>query len=245
MQKPLGIIVARGGSKRVPGKNSRIFCGKPLLQWSIEVGKASRAFDRFIFVTDSKEMAESGRELGVEIPFLEPPELASDTAKIFDVFHYTLSYLRDKEGYRPDWFILLEPTSPGRQPFHIQEVAAIIEARKDSIDSICGMSEGLGNMSAFKAFKKNQNGFLVGYSDETPFRELLKFKNQEVPPSYYINSAIYAFRVANIFSSDPSIWGNRVYPYIMDNKYALDIDTPTDWIVAEAKMQALLAEQKN
>ena len=237
-------MVARGGSKRVPGKNIRNFLGKPLLQWSVEVGKKADAFDRFIFVTDSQEMAELGKKLGMEIPFIEPPELASDTARIFDVFHYTMKWLAEKENYKPDWFILLEPTSPGRQPFHIQEVARIIADNKDSIDSICGVSEGLGNMSAFKSLKKNAEGNLVRYYDEMPFRELLKLKNQEVPPSYYINSAIYAFRVANIFSANPSIWGDKVYPYVMEDKYALDIDTPTDWIVAEAKMKALLEEKQ-
>ena len=243
MCKILGIVVARGGSKRVPGKNIRDFLGKPLIEWTIEIGQKSEVFERFILITDDDKASMVGKKLGIEIPFKEPAELASDTAKIFDVFHYTLSWLRDNDSYNPEWFILLEPASPGRQVFHIQEVVKIIEEGGGDFDSICGISQSLGNTSAFKAMKRISDGSLVGYCSGKSFLELARIKNQDVPPSFFINSQIYAFKTANLFSEkDPSLWGNKTYGYIMDLKYAMDIDTEDDWVVAEGKMKALLGE---
>ena len=72
----------------------------------------------------------------------------------------------------------------------------------------------------------------------------LILRNQEVPKSYYINSAIYAFRASNLFDGSDSLWGDKTYGYVMDNKYSLDIDTPEEWLMAEIKMKKILEEKQ-
>lgn len=240
----LGLVMARGGSKRVSNKNIKDFLGKPLIAWTAEVALKSVLISRWILSTEDGAIAEIGRKYGLETPFTQPRELATDTSTGFQVLQYVLKWLSENEPKNvPDWIVLLEPTSPGRQSFHVEEVVKLIQERAGGIDSICGVSLALGNFSAFKSLQVSDKSLLSRYYDNKPFRELL-FRNQDVPPSYYINSAIYAFKKEYLLPDSISPWGNKVYGYIMDDKYALDIDTPTDWIVAEAKMKALLEERK-
>lgn len=226
----------------MPRKNIKEFLGKPLLVWSIEAGKEAGVFDRFILTTEDEEIAEAGRKYGIEVPFLRPKELASDTAGSFGVIKHAVEWLRENENYEPRWIILLEPSSPGRQIFHIQEVAKIINERND-FDSLIGISETPAHFSYLKQQQRNDKGIITRVGDGAILRNLIH-RNQDVPKSYFINSAIYAFRASNLFDGRDSLWGDNTYGYVMDNKYALDIDTPEDWETAEIKMRKLL-EEKN
>ena len=235
----LGIITARGGSKRVPRKNIKDFLGKPLLTWSVEVGKASGVLDRFILSTEDDEIAEVGRKAGIEVPFKRPEEFATDTSSSLDVIKHAITWLKDNDSYTSEWIILLEPSAPGRQPFHIQEVAKLIKERGQEFDSVVGISKTPGHFSPYKALIQNENG-LVTRTDSVAVRDLTH-RNQDVAKTYYINSNIYAFKSTNLF--DPvksSLWGARTLGYLMDSKYAIDIDTPEDWEMAEFKMGKLL-----
>lgn len=236
----LGIITARGGSKRVPRKNIKEFLGKPLLAWTIEAGKASGVLDRFVLTTEDEEIATVGRQYGIEVPFMRPAELATDTASSYETVRHTVLWLKEHNAYEPDWIILLEPSSPGRQPLHIREVAELIQARGD-IDSVLGISETPGHFSYLKQFACGSEGMITRVGDGALLRNLIH-RNQDVPKSFFANSAIYAFKTANLFDGNNSLWGERTYGYVMDGKYALDIDTPEDWLVAEIKMQLLLKE---
>jgi CMP-N-acetylneuraminic acid synthetase len=239
--KILGLITARGGSKRVPRKNIKEFCGKPLLAWTVEVGKASGVLDRFILSTEDAEIAKVGKDNGIEVPFTRPAELASDTAGSFGVVKHVVEWLHEHEKYEAPWIILLEPSSPGRQTFHLQEIAKLIDERSD-FDSLIGVSETPGHVSFLKQLTPNSNGILTRVGDGAILRNLIH-RNQDVPKSYFINSAVYAFKTKNLFDGNNSLWGNSTYGYIMDSKYALDIDTPEDWLIAEVKMHSLLKEQ--
>lgn len=240
--KILGLIIARGGSKRIPRKNINNFLGKPLLAWSIKVGQQSKVFDKFILSTDDKEIAKIGKRYGIEIPFLRPKNLAKDTTPALPVIKQAVEWLKKNENYKPDWVILLEPSSPGRQFFHIQEVVGIIKRQSGKINSIVGISEVPAHFSPFKALKLLKNGNLVRH-DSVKVKDLIH-RNQDVPQLYYINGNIYAFKISNLFSKDPSLWGNRVKAYLMDNKYSMDIDTPEEWQIAELKMKSLIKNKK-
>jgi CMP-N-acetylneuraminic acid synthetase len=238
--KILGIITARGGSKRVPRKNIRDFCGKPLLAWSIDVGRESGVFDRFILSTDDPEIAEVGRASGVEVPFLRPAEFATDTASSFSVIKHAVDWFRERQGYEAPWILLLEPSSPGRQARHLREVAELL--RKDPpFDSVVGISETPGHFSPQKALILESDHAVVRYGDREIIRNLTH-RNQDVAKTYYINSSLYAFRTKNLSADPPSLWGDRTHGYLMDGAYAMDIDTPEDWAAAEAKMRNLLAQ---
>ncbi|MBI5003535.1 acylneuraminate cytidylyltransferase family protein [Candidatus Kaiserbacteria bacterium] len=241
--KILGLVVARGGSKRLPGKNIKDFLGKPLITWSIQTGIAGGVFDRFVLSTDSPAIAKMAEQAGIEVPFMEPAELASDTARIFDVIVYAVQKLKEIDGYVPDWIILLEPSSPGRQSFHIKEVAQLLKER-NNFDSLVGISKVPGHFSHLKQLARDEQGVVTRVGDGAILRNLIH-RNQDVPESYFINSAIYAFRYSNLFDGNNSLWGNSTYGYEMDNKYAMDIDTQEDWLVAEVKMKMLQIGQQN
>lgn len=236
------IITARGGSKRVPRKNIKNFLGKPLIAWSIEVAKQSGVLDRIIVSTEDKEIAEISKQYGAEVPFMRPAELAQDSTLTLPVIQHAVQWLKDNENYEADWVVLLEPSSPGRQPFHIQEVVSILNKSRKEIDSLAGISEVPSHFSPLKALTRDSADMLVRYNDGAKVRNLIH-RSQDVPVYYHINSAIYAFHVRNFFDNSPSLWGDRVFGYLMDSKYACDIDTPEDWVIAESKfiqlMQAL------
>ncbi len=236
--KILGIITARGGSKRVPRKNIKEFLGKPLLAWSIEIGKEADVFDRFILTTEDKEIAEIGKKYGIEVPFMRPKEFALDTSKSFDAIRHAVEWLKESDNFYPDWIILLEPTSPGRRPFHIREIVEIIKNNQGKIDSIIGISKLPSHYHPLKVLKM-ENGGLVKRQTGKLIRET-EIRNQDFPELYYSNSAIYAFRTGNLFGENPNLWGNKTLGYLMDEKYSMDIDTLEDWLMAEIKMRKLI-----
>jgi CMP-N,N'-diacetyllegionaminic acid synthase len=239
--KILGIITARGGSKRIPRKNIKDFLGQPLLAWTIEVGKKADVFDKFILTTDDREIAEIGRQYGVEVPFLRPKKFAKDTSLSYDAIRHAVDWLYNTHKYIADWIIMLEPSSPGRQAFHLQEVVKLIKT-KNHFDSLLGISETPVHVSFLKQQQVDNKGIMTRAHDGAPMKSII-LRSQEVPKSYFINSSIYAFRTSNLFDGDDSLWGARTYGYIMDPKYSLDIDTLEDWSKAEEKMKKILEEK--
>ncbi|PIR76853.1 MAG: hypothetical protein COU30_05635 [Candidatus Magasanikbacteria bacterium CG10_big_fil_rev_8_21_14_0_10_38_6] len=234
----LGIITARGDSKRLPGKNIKPFHGKPLLAWSIEVGKNANCFDHFILSTDDDDIAAVGKEYCIDVPFMRPAELATDTAGSFEVVKHAVEWMRDNKQYNADWVVLFEPTAPGRQASHVIDVVQLIKEYGNHIDSIVGISKIPAHFSPYKSLVFTEDD-LVASIDGTKVKNFIH-RNQNISPTYYINSAIYAFRVANFYTEDPSLWGDLTKGYLMDEKYAFDIDTPDDWDVATIKMKKLL-----
>lgn len=230
----LGVIPARGGSKRIPGKNIKPFLGKPLLAWTIEVARQSKAFERLILLTDNEAIAEMGKSLGAEVPFMEPAELARDTAYIGDALRWMLGRLAE-EGYLPQDFILLEPSCVGRNVTHIRDVAKIMEERTD-FDSIIGVSEVPAHFSHLKQLNVDDKGIVGRVGDGAPLKNLTH-RNQDVAKSYYINSAIYGFRRKNLFEGDKKLWGESTYGYVMDGNGIVDIDTQDEWDLAEFKIK--------
>ncbi|MCD4762106.1 acylneuraminate cytidylyltransferase family protein [bacterium] len=238
-KKILGIITARGGSKRLPGKNIKKFCGKPLLAWSIDVGKKSQVFDRFILSTDDKKIAKIGRDFDIDVPFTRPDILAQDNSGSFEVIKHTVEWLKTNENFTPDWIILLEPPAPGRQPFHIREVRDIIEKKGNNFDSIVGITKIPGHYNPYKSLIRQNDNSVLNIENK-PLKELVH-RNQDVSEAFFINSAIYAFKTENLFKKEkPSLWGDKTFGYIMDQKYAFDIDTPEDWEIAKIKMKNII-----
>jgi CMP-N,N'-diacetyllegionaminic acid synthase len=236
--KILGIVTARGGSARIHGKNIKDFLGKPLLAWTIEVGLESKVFDRFILSTDDDKILEVGKNYNIEVPFTRPLELATDTASSYEVVKHAVQFLKEKENYEPDWIILLEPSAPGRQVFHIQEVGKLIQ-ENNNYDSIVGVSQVPPHVSHQKQLQRTSQGLVGRVGDNESLRNLVH-RNQDIEPSYYINSNIYAFKVRNLFDGNNSLWGENTYAYVIEEKYAIDIDTPEDWVIGEAKMKQII-----
>lgn len=237
--KIIGLIPARGGSKRIPRKNIKIFLGKPLIYWTIKVAKESKIFDRIILSTEDEEIAKIGKKYGVEIPFKRPKKLATDKADSFSVIRHTLMWLIKKEKYFANLVVLLEPSSPGRRPFHIREALKIIKKNAE-IDSLIGISKVAPNLNPLKILKLGKNNLVFRFTDGEKIKNLIH-RNQELPVVYHINSALYIFRAKNVLKYEGAgCYGEKVYGYLMDPIYDIDIDEPDDWEIAEFKMKKIL-----
>jgi len=136
----LGVIPARGNSKRLPNKHLRQLCGKPLIQWTIEAARRSSLLDAFLVSTDSAEIGDAARKLGAPVPFLRPKELATDDAKSVDVMIHALEWFEDRFAIKPTHIMLLQPTSPLRTDVEIDH-AIMMTLMFPTHDSFVTMGE--------------------------------------------------------------------------------------------------------
>ena len=234
MKKFLGVITARGGSKGIPGKNIKPLLGKPLIVYTIEAAQKSGVLDRLILSTDDPKIAEVAKQYGCEVPFMRPQELATDTASHLEVMRHAVQWLKDKEGYYPEYTAILQPTSPMRQHYHLREaVNLILKTGADSILSVAKLPE---EFSQYKAMMLDKEGYLRLTTGEPIYKRVAR--RQEVVPNYYSAGIIYLFRTDLLFDTqNPNFYGNKVVPYIVEEKYAVDINTPADWQRAETIMR--------
>lgn len=238
-KKILGIIPARGGSKSIPRKNIKPFCGKPLIAWSIQTLKESGVCDRVIVSTDDQEIADTAARFGAEIPFIRPAELAEDTTPTLPVLQHAVSWLKEHEGYNPDYVLLLEPPSVSKRSFHVRETAALL--LKTGADSVISVAEVPGVFSPYWQLRLGTENKIELFTGGT-IKNVIR-RRQDLPKSYYRNSAIYVFKTTCLFLPEPNLYGEDARGYPTDAKYALDIDTPEDWVVAEMLFQKILNEE--
>ncbi|TOA20395.1 CMP-N-acetlyneuraminic acid synthetase, partial [Vibrio parahaemolyticus] len=132
-KKVIAVIPARGGSKRLPGKNTKQLGGKPLIAWSIEAAKKSKYIDRVIISTDCKDIAEVARRYDGDVPFLRPQELAGDTAGTNGVILHVLDQIDESFGY----VVLLQPTSPLRSTEDIDQLLESFDEKTEGVVSVC------------------------------------------------------------------------------------------------------------
>lgn len=239
MTKVLALIPARGGSNSIPRKNIKSFAGKPLIAWSIETAKNSGAVDRVVVTTEDQEIADISKQFGAEIPFMRPMELAEDATPSLPVLQHAVQWLKDNEGYYPDYVLLLEPTSPARKPFHIKEAVDI--ASKSDCDSVIALGEVPGHHNFhWQVELQGDKAVLV---DGSPWHKVIS-RRHDLPMTYFRNGALYLFKPDLLFAPEPSLYGSDVRGYVVDEKYSVDIDTLKDWKEAEPRFLRLLEEQK-
>lgn len=240
--KLLGIITARGGSKGIPGKNIKELAGKPLIAYTIEAAKASGIFDRLILSTDDKEIADFVNRQGVEVPFLRPKELARDDTPTLPVIQHAVGWLKENEGYSPDYVAILQPTAPFRQARHLKE--AFKKLVSTGADSVIGVTEIPGHFSPYWAVLADEQGLGTLFNGE-PIRARIP-RRQDFPQQAYANNgAIYMFKTELLFNSnEPNFYGEKVAVYPMEAKYSVNLDQPEDWEVAERTLRKLRAEEK-
>lgn len=241
MGNVLGIVPARGGSKSIPRKNIKSFAGKPLIAWAVEILKNSEVVDRVAVSTDDQEIAEIAKKYGAEVPFLRPAEFAQDDSPVFLAIQHALRWFRENDGYWPDSVVLIEPTSPGKQPHHIHDMVKMLE--ETGADSVVSVAEVPGVFNPHWQMVRDGDGRLKLFTGG-PVRSVIK-RRQELPQTYYRGSAIYVFRPELLFKPEPSLYGEDVRGYVIDSKYSFDIDTLEDWELAERQFQKILEEEKN
>lgn len=217
----LGLIPARGGSKSIPYKNIVEVAGKPLLAYTVEATRTSQRLTRTILNTDDERIAAAGRTLGVEVPFLRPPEFAQDDTGALPVIEYTLTWFAEHEQYVPDIVVYLQPTSPLRTAAHIDAaVDLLIESGADSVVSIVEVPHQFNPVSVMRM---SENGRLTHYHEGS-----MILRRQDKPVVYARNGpAVIAMRRATILEKK-SLYGDDSRWILMRPEDSLDIDTPFD-----------------
>ncbi|MDP2052211.1 MAG: acylneuraminate cytidylyltransferase family protein [Acidobacteriota bacterium] len=224
------MITARGGSKGVPGKNLKLLAGKPMLAYTIEAARSCDALDRMILSTEDAAIAELGRSLGCEVPFIRPAELSRDDTPHLPVIQHAATWMRDHAGYTPDAVMVLQPTSPLRTSADI--AAAIALLASSGADSVLSVSAVPGHSHPSRTLRLAANGEAVLFATGEPVRKRIN-RRQDLPEAWVMNGAIYAVRAGVLLGADPSLYGDRVVAYRMPAERSISIDDMNDWAEAE------------
>lgn len=233
----LGVVTARAGSKGLPGKNTKPLAGKPLISYTITAAQASGVFDRLILSTDDEGAAAIAREQGCEVPFMRPASLSEDGTPHLPVMQHAVEWLRDRERYRPDWVMILMPTSPLRQPEHITDAVAL--ALASGADSVVSVDEIPAHFNPLRALAVDDDGWARLFVGNRPVKDR-PVRRQDLPQAWVFNGAIYLFRAGLLLdSADPNLYGDRVAAYAMRHPYGHNIDGPDDWAAAERYLAEL------
>jgi len=221
----LGIIPARGGSKRIPSKNIRSLAGKPLLTWTIEATLQSRFLDAAVVSTDDAEIAEIAAEAGLPVPFMRPAELATDTATTFSVIRHALTEWEKHFEAQVDYVVVLQPTSPLRTAEHIdQAVALTLERGAQGIASVCPVEHPPEWMNVLPP-DDSLKGFLPS--------EAMGMRSQDFPQRYRLNGAVIII-AAEAVRAGVDFWElEKTFAYRMDAIDSVDIDSELDFLLAE------------
>jgi CMP-N-acetylneuraminic acid synthetase len=221
----LATIPARAGSKRLPGKNLRPLGGQPLIAYAIRAALACGAVDRVVVSTEDAAIAGVARDYGASV-VARPAELATDEANLGPVCRHALAEIERIDGRRYEIHVLLQPTSPFRTARHIREgLDRLLEGGVDSVQSVRpAMEHPLWTLRLEDGLVRP---YLSGNGSPAARRK------QELPPAYYPNGALYiAFR--RVLVERGEVLGERIAPLAMSTEASIDIDTPFDFLVAEA-----------
>ncbi len=231
-KKILGFIPARAGSKRVPLKNIKPLCGKPLIGYTVEAALQSRYIDRVVVSTDSSELADVARQYGAEIPFLRPSEIAQSTSTEMQFFTHALQWFKEKEDYEPDVIVLLYPTSPFRKTATIDRAIELFIAHPeaDSLRSITACTE-----HPYKMWTINDDNLLESFV-KTDIKNAHTLSYSMLPEVYIQNASIYITKPSTIYEKG-SPTGDVIIPFVMDALESIDINIPLDFKLAEIMME--------
>ena len=229
----VAIITARGGSKRIPGKNIKDFCGKPIMAYAIAAALDSGLFDEVMVSTDSPEIAEIAKAHGASVPFMRSPSASDDYATTADVLHEVLSAYAEREKSF-DFMCCLYPTAP------------FVTAEKLRVAHTAFMESGADMLEPVVAFSyPPQRSFsivagLLAYN----YPEHVRTRSQDLPTWYHDAGQFYFYRVEAFRrsvegSSEQGGYDLRCVPFVMNEMEVQDIDTLMDWQLAEAKYRLL------
>jgi CMP-N,N'-diacetyllegionaminic acid synthase len=227
----LAIIIARGGSQRVPNKNIRLLGGKPLLAYSIQGARQSCYVKRVVVSTDSDAIAEVAMKEGAEVPFRRPNEIAQSHSTELQAMEHALGWFRDHERYEPELVALLRPTSPFRTTATIDRA---IELLMNDRTAHCVRTVKLCSEHPHKMWVMDQDGHrirsLIPVEQKLPEAHTLSY--QLLPTVYIQNASMDVFRASNIWNLR-STTGTEIIPLVNDELESLDINTEIDFLLAE------------
>lgn len=221
--KTLWLIPARGGSKGIPNKNLKPFCGESLVSRAVKQALlCARSEDTIFLSTESEEIKAEGERNGIEIPFLRPDELASDTASTYSVILHVLDELK-KLGKEFEKVVLLQPTSPFRT---LEDIKRSLSLWTPGIDMVVSVTESKSN-PYFNLFETNPEGFLIHSKGDGEYS-----RRQDAPKVWEYNGAVYVMSTGSLLKYPMSHF-KKIIPFEMPSSRSIDLDTPQDWEIAE------------
>jgi len=221
----LGIIPARGGSKGVPNKNVKLLNGKPLLQYTTDVALQCNGLSKVILSSDDDKIIKVAKDLGIEVPFIRPNNLAQDASPTLPVILHALEFF-DKQGESFDAVCLLQVTSPFRTVDFLDK--AIEKFIKQDSDSLISVLEVPHEFNPHWVFEVNKIGELKIATGE---KDIIS-RRQELPKSYHRDGCIYITKTA-VLKEQKSLFGQKISYIESSQKHHVNIDTMDDWRRAE------------
>lgn len=219
------LIPARGGSKRLPGKNIKLLHNKPLISWTIEAGLKAGLSNYVVVSTDDVKIADIAKDSGALVPFIRPNELSGDTAKSIDVVLHAIDFFEKQDIYFQH-LMLLQPTSPARDALHIQAAYDLFKNKgADGIVSVCPVdhsplwSNTLPEDHSMKDFMP---------------QNLSQLRSQDLPQYYRINGALYIYKIDKLKNQKSFFYDESVFAYPMPTECSIDIDHEIDFEIAKA-----------
>ena len=222
------VIPARGGSKRIPGKNIKPFCGKPMIAWSIEAAKKSQLFDHILVSTDDQEIAEVAKTFGAEVPFMRPAKLADDYAGTIEVIGHAVAWMQ-AQLWPLDAVCCIYATAALLQPEDLKRGWETL----DSGDWSYAFSVTEYASPIFRSFKEHPEGGL-----EMFFPEKWEMRSQDLPVALHDAAQFYWGR-PEAWMNNLQIFDQHSCPVKIPSWRVQDVDTPEDWRRAELKFQIL------
>ena len=227
-ERVLGLIPAKGGSTRLTKKNIRALAGRSLLAWTAEAARGSAVMDRIIVSTEDDEVAAEARSLGLEVPFMRPPELARDPAGVVHVALHALEQL-EAAGEAYDTLVTMLPTCPLRSAEDIRAAYDLfIERQRPFLLSVSEFDH-----TPLAALGSTEDGRLEPYLPQYFGR-----KSQEMPAAYRPNGAVHVLDVV-AFRREKTDLAQPLVGYVMPRERSFDIDTEADLKAAEAHLRGM------
>ncbi len=187
-------------------------------------------FDRVVLSTDDDAIAELARSYGCEVPFKRPADLAQDDTPHLPVLQHAVASLDEREAYRPEAVMILQPTSPLRRAEDISAASTTLAG--DSADSLVSVSLVPSHMNPMRMLRIDREGRATLFVSGDPVRRRLN-RRQDMPEAWVMNGAIYTFRTHVLRDKEPSLYGSSTVAMPMSSPYDISIDTLEDWEAAE------------
>lgn len=233
MSTRLAIIPARGGSKRIPRKNVKHFCDKPMIAWSIEAALKSGCFDRVVVSTDDPEIADVASQLGAEAPFLRPPDLSDDHATTGAVMSHAVSWMIANK-HSPSEVCCIYATAPFVNEFDLRRGLEILDAK----DCDFAFSVTRYSYPIQRAVMLTDEGRVKMFKPEN-----LNTRSQDLQDAFHDAGQFYWGRAEAWLANKPVLSGNS-FPVVLPGYRVQDIDTLEDWDRAEYLFRAIQLKKK-
>lgn len=218
--RTLGVIPARGGSKRLPRKNIQLLRGVPLIAYTIHAAQGATMLSDYLVSSEDEEILDAARRYGAPTPFVRPPYLSTDEVRNIETVGHALEFMEEATGEPYDIVVLLQPTCPVRDAGHIDEAISLLwQSELPTLASVKGPIK-----KRDPNLKKIRNGALVDYCGH-PDRG-------EWAPFYIYNASIYAAK-REYFVKEQKLVSDEQVSLIMDQLHSVDVDNEIDLMVAE------------